>query len=34
MRDDYEDYDDDESVSRWVGHIVLKRVFLFWLVVS
>lgn len=26
MRDDYEDYDDDESVSRWVGHIVLKRV--------
>lgn len=26
MSYNYEDYDDDESVSRWVGHIVLKRV--------
>lgn len=33
MSYNYEDYDDDESVSRWVGHIVLKGYFLFWLVV-
>ena len=26
MRDDYEDYDEDEAISRWIFHIILKRV--------